>query len=476
MKYHTVTNDARDERLRLLLVLVACAARLTPEIIAYPIPIGYDVINYYIPVLTNFENHWSIVSTQFPLYVLILHFISITTTLAPKIVVPAAAILIYVLFSFSVYSLSRCLFKLGSSDSFFLSLFVIFQSSLLRTTWDLHKDMLSITAMFFAISLGLTRKRVSTGVFVLVLGLCVVSVLSDRMYGLLLVATLIVYAIIKRTKKEIILSGLTSIIFFVAVIQGSGQMQANVHIFSSAAGNNYYNQINLIFLFLVTSGILLPFGIFGFVNSHESILKIPLLLSLMGSFFWLVQPTFFDSVPDRWMIIFSIFLSIFSGYGIVILLWKRSAIRIKRKILHIIVALAPFVVLGMLFAVSSSNRPISLFAPFHYYIGQFGPVTMQANSISISASKSITSAISWINQNTPNGSNIVIDKHWRGWTELELKNRTFRYYGDTATLITNHQNYYILIDATASFLPDIGSGRVQLLHKNDDFLIYEVLF
>ncbi|MGG6460427.1 MAG: hypothetical protein ACM3JQ_03260, partial [Candidatus Eiseniibacteriota bacterium] len=294
MQYHATTNAASEKMPWLLiLILVACSVRLTPEIIAYPIPIGYDVINYYIPVLTNFENHWSIVSTQFPLYVLILHFISSITTLAPKILVPAASILIYVLFSISVYYLGRRLFRLDNSSSFFLSLFVIFQSSLLRTTWDLQKDMLARAAMFFAISLGLTSKDISRGVFFLVLSLCIVSVLSDRMYGLLLVTTLIVYTIIKRTKKEIILSAVTSIIFSIAVAQGSVQIQSNVHIFSDAASNYYYNQIDLIFLFVVTSGILIPFGIIGFVNVRESILKIPLLLSFIGSFSWFIHPTFF---------------------------------------------------------------------------------------------------------------------------------------------------------------------------------------
>lgn len=479
MQYHATTNAASEKRPWLLiLILVACSVRLTPEIIAYPIPIGYDVINYYIPVLTNFENHWSIVSTQFPLYVLILHFISSITTLAPKILVPAAGILIYVLFSVSVYSLGRRLFRLDNSSSFFLSLFVIFQSSLLRTTWDLHKDMLALTAMFFAISLGLTGKDISRGVFFLVLSLCIVSVLSDRMYGLLLGATIIVYTIIKRTKKEIILSAVTSTIFFIAVAQSSVQIQSNVHIFSGAASNSYYNQIDLIFLFLVTSIILIPFGIVGFVKARESILKIPLLISFIGSFLWVIHPTFFAILPDRWIIIFSIFLSVFSGYSIVILLWKRSAFGTKCKTIRMIIALVPFVIIGMLFAVSSSDRPISVFAPFHHYIGQFGPNTMQANSISISASKSIISAISWVNQNTPQGSSIVIDKHWRGWTELELKNRSFFYYEDTANLTAHHQNYYMLIfsTSTSSSFPNSGSAKVQLLHKEDGFLIYEILF
>ena len=55
-------------------------------------------------------------------------------------------------------------------------------------------------------------------------------------------------------------------------------------------------------------------------------------------------------------------------------------------------------------------------------------MTMQYNSVSIPQSKSIINAIDWINHNTPIGSSVIIDKNWRGWTELELKQRSFNFY------------------------------------------------
>jgi len=32
--------------------------RLIPEILASPYPIGYDVINYYMPIMKNFDHYW----------------------------------------------------------------------------------------------------------------------------------------------------------------------------------------------------------------------------------------------------------------------------------------------------------------------------------------------------------------------------------------------------------------------------------
>jgi len=47
----------------------ALIVRLIPEILAYPYPIGYDVINYYLPILKNFDDYSAAISNQFPLYI-----------------------------------------------------------------------------------------------------------------------------------------------------------------------------------------------------------------------------------------------------------------------------------------------------------------------------------------------------------------------------------------------------------------------
>lgn len=459
-----------------MLFVIAAGVRLIPEIVAYPYPIGYDVINYYLPVLSNFENHWTVVSTQFPLYVIVLHLIISGTNLPPNIVVPLAAILLYGFFSISVYQIYRRIFQLEYDSSFFLSLFVIFQTSLLRTTWDLHKDMVSLTTMLFAISLGLSNRYVSKSLFLVVLSLCIISALTDRMIGLLLIGTLITYALFRRKKKEVVLATLTSFVFVVVFLHGVGEIETNIQSFTfGGPKSNTYQEINLIILFVVTCGLLIPFGIIGFINSRKIILKIPLSLSLAGSLSWIIYPSNSSLLPDRWIFIFSIFLSIFAAYGIAILIKKRPTHSYEKDGLYFVLVLAPFVTVGMLFATTSSNAPVSLFTPFHHYIGQFGPMTMQSNSISIQESKSIVSAIDWINHNTPLSSDIVIDKHWRGWGELELKNRNFVYYEDLASLADRHGSFYLLILSTVS-LPQIQDAKIILAYTNNNFLLYRVSY
>jgi hypothetical protein len=477
MQNQTMVNIRREESfLLILLFVIAAGIRLVPEIIAYPYPIGYDVINYYLPVLSNYENYWPVVSSQFPLYVILLHEIIIGTDYSPYVVVPLAAIIIYGFFSISVYTVSRYIFRLERDGSFFLSLFVIFQTALLRTAWDLHKDMLALTTMLFAISLGLSGRNLSKSPFFVVITLCIFSVLTDRMIGLLLTATLITYALLRKGKKELVLSGIISLVYAVAILNGIHEIEINIqNVASGETKNVSYKQLNLIILFVVTNGLLIPFGIIGFIRSPKTILKIPLLLSLVGSLSWIIYPSNSSLLPDRWTFIFSIFLAIFAAYGIVVLIKKQPAYKFKNHRLYFLVVLAPFMIAGMLFATTSANAAVSLFSAFHDYVGQFGPISMQANSISIEESKSIVSAIDWMNHRTPLSSVIVIDKHWRGWTELELENRSFLFYEGLDKLEAQRKGFYLLSLAKTS-IPQFEDARVLLVYKNNNFLLHKVSF
>ena len=136
----------------LIIFSIAVILKLVPEILAFPYPIGYDVINYYLPILTNFDDHWTSVSNQFPLYILLLHAITSIFHIDPRIVITASAVLIFGSFSLVIHSIARNIFHLSNYQSIFLSLFVIFQVSVLRTSWDLHKDMLALTITLYCLS------------------------------------------------------------------------------------------------------------------------------------------------------------------------------------------------------------------------------------------------------------------------------------------------------------------------------------
>jgi hypothetical protein len=242
--------------------------------------------------------------------------------------------------------------------------------------------------------------------------------------------------------------------------------------------NEIYNPINLFVLFLVTNAILLPSGILGFIRSKLIIFKIPLLISAIGSFTWIIFPNTSAFLPDRWIVILSIFLSLFSGYGFITLIENRRIALSSRKLNNYLLILIPFIFLGSAFAASPNNSYVNIYGAFHQFIGPYGPLAMQYNSISLPESRSLLSVIDWINNdtNTSEGSIIMGSKHLRGWMELELKERTFLFAdNNTKLLASNKYGELYLLEINSRQSTEIPENYLQELSYNStDFSLYRL--
>jgi len=249
------------------------------------------------------------------------------------------------------------------------------------------------------------------------------------------------------------------------------------------AGNKYkineiYNPVNLIVLFLVMNAILLPAGVVGLLKSKSTmnIFKIPFFISLVASFSWVVFPNTSAFLPDRWITIFSIFLSLFSGYGFVLLIEKGYFAISNKKLNNYLVILIPFIFLGSAFAMSPNNSYLNIYGIFHPYISQYGPLTMQSNSISLPESRSLLSAIEWINNHTQEASVIMGSKHLRGWMEIELKGRTFL-FADNNTRLLESKKYseLYLLEINSRKETKMPENYLQTLsYNNTDFSLYHL--
>jgi hypothetical protein len=471
---NTIANNQKYSYLIVFSVVVIL--RLVPEILALPYPIGYDVINYYLPILKNFDYHWTLVSNQFPLYIVLLHAITSIFHIDPRIVITASAVLIFGSFSLVIHSIARNIFHLNNYQSIFLSLFVIFQVSVLRTSWDLHKDMLALTITLYCLSYLGTISNISKRIMLTILPLSIISVLSDRMIGFLLTSVYILYSLVKREGMIAILATVTTIIFAVGLFNSIDIIKNSIMLGSAAndALQQSYNSLNLGVLFLVMCGILLPTGVIGFMKAKNVILKIPLIISLVGSFTWIIYPNTSALLPDRWIIIFSIFFSIFSGYGFVTLIESKRIAISHKKLNNYLVILIPFLFLGSVFATSPNGSYLNFYGLFHEYVHYYDPMTMQYNSISIPESESLLSLIDWMNNNTPSGSIIMGSKHIRGWMELELENRTFL-FSDNITDMLNSNKYseFYLLDSNLD-RHQLQNYSSTLSYNNTDFSLYHL--
>jgi hypothetical protein len=438
-----------SEKHAMLVVFILCVAlRAAPELMSYPYPIGYDVINYYIPTVTNFEDKWDTVSKQFPLYVTFLYLLSITTGLPAYSVVVAVVIVMTGIFGISLFYLGRTVLKIGISHSAFIAIFAILQLAVLRTTWDLHRDIFALSIMIFVFSL-LSRKNAGGKPLALILVLTILTVAADRMVGALFSVSVAVYAIVTR-RRDIALTGIIAIGMFYALAVPT-QSTPDIKTITTAEilqNNNelkeFYNPANLLIFFVVINGLLVAAAAIGFLNMKNTLLKIPLLVCLIGSFSWLAFPENRHLLADRWIILAGIFLSVFAGYGILHLIRN-----LKKRFTIAGFILGAFAVLGLSYAVIPHHSASALYGIIGVHAENLPPVTMQFNSIDVEDNDDLLSTIAWINKNTELDALIVGENHWRGFMELYLEDkRTYHFSEDpqafAETLINRGQKVYLI--------------------------------
>ena len=470
----------------LLVFLIGCIVRAVPDLVARPYPVGYDVINYYIPVLTNFQEHWAIVSQQFPLYVWILHSFQMATDLEPQVVVIASAIILYGFFSISIFSISRKLLGLNELYSLYLTLFVIFQLPVLRTAWDLHKDVFSLALLLIALSL-LYPVRAKIGGYSMIASSITVSIAvsADKMVGALFVASLMIYALIFRARYMTYLSLVAALVFATTIASDYGSLQQFPQTFAIEAKSNQsnihpedYNPKNLLILLVLVNGFLLIPAGFGFMVSNDPLLKIAVAITVMGSFSWLVFPDIQSFAADRWIFLFGILLSIFAGYGLI--RYSQSKIHSNYRTHLLCIVLGLSVILGLLY----ETMPYQYGSVLEKVLGQsvepFGPVTMQFNSISIKDNGELLKTISWINENTPKNATLIGEKHWRGWMEIELQHaRSFVFFSSQTTALQYIQDCepeycYLLKRSSDSLGSMTGQEPIDHVYKSKMFKIFEI--
>jgi hypothetical protein len=349
----------------------------------------------------------------------------------------------------------------------------------LRTSWDLHKDMFALSLTFFSLLFISKIPKLSKNLIAVTAALNIVTVLADRMIGLLLSVTLIGSFILTRDRGLAMIAVIVIVIYALSLQANHDNIEYNLKMVGpNNSTNEIYNSTNLIVLFLVMNAILLPSGIVGFIKSKLIIFKIPLLISVIGSFTWIIFPNTSAFLPDRWIVIFSIFLSLFSGYGFISLIENRRISISSRKLNNYLIVLLPFIFLGSAFAVSPNNSYFNIYGVFHQFIGPYGPLTMQYNSISVPESRSLLSVIDWINNdtNTPEGSVIMGSKHLRGWMELELKERTFLFADNNSKLLDSDKySELYLLELKSRQSTKIPENYLQELSYNKtDFSIFKL--
>ncbi|MDP8905908.1 MAG: hypothetical protein M3M88_00100, partial [Thermoproteota archaeon] len=172
-------------------------------------------------------------------------------------------------------------------------------------------------------------------------------------------------------------------------------------------------------------GILMPLFAYGFINTKFKgnilIIKFPLLFTLFLSFTWIFIPNYGYLVPERWLLILGIYMSLIAIYGFLLIV--DSSLGLKNKSTRkgvIFLFLLVFVVYGSLFTVMPYGVTYSLPSFFHENTEFVFPLSMLFNTLDIKDNPEMIKLIDWINSNTAHDSTVIGTHHWKGWFSLFL--------------------------------------------------------
>ncbi len=469
MKVISLTLDLKVIKSLLFFFVLGCFIRIIPDLIAYPYPIGYDIVNYYIPLADKLNTIFQNDSFQF--YPYLLYTFKSFIPLNPQGLMLSLSSITYGLFSVSIYLLLK---GLNLKPALFMTVFILFQISALRTTWDLQKDILALSFTFLIIYLILEdRKAYFFNIriihFGIIISLVILTFLTDNMIAFLLIISLLIYFAIKKDIKYIISLTIIiiSIISFLVVVDNTKNdslINSINHILTgNIKANENYTPLNLGILFIMMNILTLPLFIYGLKYLHELLLYIPLSMALLGSFTWIVLPYSAILLPDRWIIISGIFISIFSSYGL-IRLFSNYKDKPNYKILLPIMSF--YIIIGLFYMILPYEYAFPIYGIFTEYTHFFVPSTMQFNSIDIVDNRDLSIAIDWLNNHTNPKSIIYGDSYLSGWMKMLLKDKRIFQYNYTKSTGNG-------IHITLANKIDSINEPIKLLFSQGNFRIIE---
>ena len=214
-------------------------------------------------------------------------------------------VILYGLFSVSVYLLSNKILNQSYKRSLIFTVFVIFQLGALRISWDLFRNLFSISLFnFFLLILFTFKKNNILGHFIPNVSIFLISIViifSDRLIGILLIISSFVFSIAYKQKYLFMINSFFTIsfLYYFLSFDKITFVSSNIDFFNILLnplyGKNTFSQLDIFILFLSMYSILIPFLISGLImarNRDDMIIKIPLMITMIFSFTWIFVPNY----------------------------------------------------------------------------------------------------------------------------------------------------------------------------------------
>jgi hypothetical protein len=414
------------------------------EIQAGELPAGWDPINYYAPWTVAYMNQ-GILNQHFigapPLvFTLIILMTNLTQNvwLAIKILAP----ILYGVLGLSVLYFTRSYLSWDKRKSMICALLLMSQTAALRLSWDLFKNQLAISLLFFQLPLIFSASKNSgrkTKLAIIVLSLFIV--LAHQFVAVVYFVILLSIILKKRKatsfKKFLLYANLPALIIFVGIfVIYSGGTEASllaypdigtidffkvIHYVDAPTFSIFKNYLSLygsysnlltqsMTLFILLYAPLLPLVLFGFWND-ESLTPF-LTLNLIGAFLPLVSPSFalLDFMRWMWMLIYP--FSIYATNALFKLInysknqvgfyskSKKKIHSISREKIAVTIYLLFLIIFAFFYVVGDARL---IYTPIEGYV----PTSLSDKPISNEAMHNIVSDIEWLNELHQNKSTVA---------------------------------------------------------------------
>jgi len=335
----------KNHRMIYILTFVAFVGiRGVAEIQAGDLPVGWDPLNYYAPWAVAYMNQ-GVLNHHFigapPVVFVLIILMTILTQnvlLAIKILAP----ILYGIIGLSFLYFARSYLSWNKRKSMVCSLLLMIQPAALRISWDLFKNQLAISLLFFQLPLIFSASKKNerkTKLAIMILSLLIV--LTHQFVAVIYFVVLLSIILRGRNaryfKKYLLIANLPALILFIGIFGlysgwasesliaypdvGSIQFFKTIHYVDAPTFSVFKNYLSLygsysnlfmqvMTLFVLLYAPLLPLVFFGYWN--DDFLTPFLILNLMGTFFPLISPSFALLDFERWVFMLVYPFSIYS--------------------------------------------------------------------------------------------------------------------------------------------------------------------
>jgi hypothetical protein len=431
------------------------AVRFVPEVLSFPYPIGFDTVYYAGRIESGVVwSHWSSVFSTWLLYAMLVSLhnaVQVDPFLFLKFVVPA----LYAFNLCGVYYFSREALGWDVQKGLVAGFFFAFQLASLRISWDLHRNLLGLGILLFA--LPWIQKLETKRDFALFVSLSVLVVFAHETTSVILFAVAVGLAAknyLKGEKKRVIrvlAATVPAMVVFLArwwvplLVPIDYVAETNVisalplsprpgglffltNYLGLSGSIQYSGYLDLfshvLSLFMVLYLVCVPLVLVGFFR--DGVLDSWTLFLFVGAFGSLVMPFFALDWWDRWMFLLVYPFTFYAVNGITRVLGSKSDfvvsnskwmrwMKVSKRTVYVLLFLT--VLFGsLLMAVRFSDNGVFSIPTTGMYL----PSTMQQNTVPLRDVEGVVDVIDWLNQRMAYGSCAIFHQAFFFWGELYL--------------------------------------------------------